>query len=696
MPTGAGLGIIMALRLWLAGLGTWFFLRSLGVRPWVALISALGYMFSAGIVVWLPWANTNVQLMMPWLAWVAYAWCARGNRAALPGLALLTAIAIFAGHPELLFIIGIAVGVWTIALVVSGPRRRILPTVGWLSVALAVGVAIGAVQLLPFLEVVSLTHVNAVRNPNSGLARLHVDASMMLDWVLPRTWGQVADGVIGGKHGFTEVNNYVGLAALFGTLLAFVGALRRQIALRLVLPWVLVAVFGWIVAYDDVAGTFIRGLPGFNQSVNGRWVLAVGFALLVLSALGWDWLAGRVEARGALGGSRGRTLRAVGLALVGGGAAVMLAHFAGLLPARDLGPMEGPWQIVEPSYAMYWAAWAVGVAAVTVGAGLVWRAGGRWSRWMPAVLAVALVADLWVLLYTYNPTAPAADYYPRTSFIDQLAAAVHSPERFVAQGEILPANTSLVYHVRDFRGQDPMISERAFRALGILSPGSSSNVWFWYNAILPDLNLPVAPALGVRYIVMPTDFNPNWPGYDDPGRPNFKRLAFKDGAGLWEAEGVPGYAYLTDHVRAVPDGDAAETWLSGLTWEAVRSYEAVVEGPAPVLAGVERDPSGTPPGRADVTEYRPGYVRIEIEAARPALMVAAESYYPGWHATLDRQPTELQRANYLFQGVVEPAGTHTVELRYDPDGVLYGTVVTLAGVVGLLGLIVWARRRKEA
>ena len=46
--------------------------------------------------------------------------------------------------------------------------------------------------------------------------------------------------------------------------------------------------------------------------------------------------------------------------------------------------------------------------------------------------------------------------------------------------------------------------------------------------------------------------------------------------------------------------------------------------------------------------------------------------------------------------MVVPSGTHTVELRYDPDGVRYGTLITLAGTLGLAGLAVWSRRRMDA
>ena len=47
MPVGAGLAVIMALKLWLAGLGMWFFLRALGFHPAASLMSAVGFMFSA-------------------------------------------------------------------------------------------------------------------------------------------------------------------------------------------------------------------------------------------------------------------------------------------------------------------------------------------------------------------------------------------------------------------------------------------------------------------------------------------------------------------------------------------------------------------------------------------------------------------------------------------------------------------------
>src|SRR5690349_23765513 len=47
LPIGAGLGLVMAFKLWLAGVGMWGFLLALGLRRSAALLGSLGFMFSA-------------------------------------------------------------------------------------------------------------------------------------------------------------------------------------------------------------------------------------------------------------------------------------------------------------------------------------------------------------------------------------------------------------------------------------------------------------------------------------------------------------------------------------------------------------------------------------------------------------------------------------------------------------------------
>jgi hypothetical protein len=47
-------------------------------------------------------------------------------------------------------------------------------------------------------------------------------------------------------------------------------------------------------------------------------------------------------------------------------------------------------------------------------------------------------------------------------------------------------------------------------------------------------------------------------------------------------------------------------------------------------------------------------------------VVISNSNVPGWKATIDGKETKIYYANYLYQGILIPAGTHTVRIQYKP------------------------------
>jgi len=693
MPVGAGAGIIMALKLWLAGLGMWLFLRSMDLHPAAAGLSALSFMFSATMVDWLSWNNSAVYLLLPWIAWAVYAWCRQGRRVALVGLSALVAFAIYGGHPETLFNMALVIAFWTLGLLVISPLRRWASQVVGLGISVAVAAGLGAIQLLPFLEAVILSHEAAARTRPILYAALHLDVGAMLYWVLPRFWGQVGEGVLGGKHSFYESNGYVGLVALLGLVLVGMGAAQRRIAFRNVVPWVAIGIFAWVLTYDDALGTTIRYLPILNQSISVRWVWMVAFAALVVAAFGFDWLARWVEARLEQHGERSRSqerLVGAGLALMIVGALVMAVHASGVLPQPVLEP-DGAWHKVNRDYQLYWLVWTVGLALGAFGTVALWASGGRTHKVAPVLLGMVVILDLWRLLFTMNGNSPAEYYFPQTRFLRDLQN-VPPTERIMIQNETIISNSALVYGIRDWRAQDPMISERAHKAALFFDPELAQRSWDAYNMVFRSINLRVAPMLGMRYYV--SSENPNSAEGGDPDQPPITRLEYKEGVGLWRIEGVPGFAYLSDNVQVVAEEKAAAAWMKAITWAQVRAYAALVEATNNELSSVRKDPAGSSPGGVEVLDYTPGYIRLRATATRPALMVVAESWYPGWRATLDDQPVKLLRANYLSQGVVMPQGTHTVELRYSPDAFNYGSIISSLSILGFIGLLLWAWRSR--
>ncbi|MDQ3929688.1 MAG: hypothetical protein M3328_11155, partial [Chloroflexota bacterium] len=308
IPIGVGLGIIMALKLWVAGLGMWLFLRALRLHPVACALSGMSYMFSASIVNWLSWQHSGVLLLTPWLTLFVYLWWQRDSLPALAGVSVTVGLMILGGHPETLFLIGLATAGWTLGLMLThqGTWRSRFLRMGATALAALLGFLIGMVQLLPFLEVLGLSHQYAVRNLED--AAFHASLRLrpeeyLITWFAPRNTGYLPEHVLPRFSGFTEGVAYVGLVPLIGLGLAVVAAFRRRLRLSLVLPWVLIAVFSAVVAYDGTIGSAIRMLPGFVQSINVRWILILGFAVILLGAFGWDWLARTVASQDAEGTS---------------------------------------------------------------------------------------------------------------------------------------------------------------------------------------------------------------------------------------------------------------------------------------------------------------------------------------------------------------------------------------------------------
>ncbi len=93
-------------------------------------------------------------------------------------------------------------------------------------------------------------------------------------------------------------------------------------------------------------------------------------------------------------------------------------------------------------------------------------------------------------------------------------------------------------------------------------------------------------------------------------------------------------------------------------------------------------------GSVRLTEYTPNRAKYEVQTDREALLVFSEVYYPhGWHLLADGKPIELKRANYLLRAAVIPAGTHQLEMYFDPQSVHTTELISyIAQALLLLGL----------
>ena len=120
---------------------------------------------------------------------------------------------------------------------------------------------------------------------------------------------------------------------------------------------------------------------------------------------------------------------------------------------------------------------------------------------------------------------------------------------------------------------------------------------------------------------------------------------------------------------------------------------AVLETPEGVAL-----PSGAAPVTpATVTRYE--HQRLTVEAEAPAgggVLVVSDAWYPGWDALVDGVSVPIYPADLAFRGVLLPPGRHTVEMRYEPASFGVGLVVSAAALVVTLALLVRGLRGRRA
>ncbi|MCR5579213.1 MAG: YfhO family protein [Prevotella sp.] len=102
-----------------------------------------------------------------------------------------------------------------------------------------------------------------------------------------------------------------------------------------------------------------------------------------------------------------------------------------------------------------------------------------------------------------------------------------------------------------------------------------------------------------------------------------------------------------------------------------------------------------------ITAYEPNQLKYDVNSGKGGVIVFSEIYYPGWTATVDGEPVELGRVNYILRAINVKPGKHEVVLSFFPKSVdttesiaytAYGILILV--ILGAL-YIEYRRRRKS-
>ncbi|MBC7228003.1 MAG: YfhO family protein [Thermoflexales bacterium] len=628
-----------AFSLWLAGAGLYLYLRRspvwrLGQAP--ALLGAVAYMFSDPFVVHLGHPQFNDA--MAWLPW-AFLGVDRATRSGrqIPKAALPVAMLLLAGHGQASLYGSLALGLYALWQAAEGSWPQGLQRLGRLAVAGAIGIALAMPALFPGLERLPFTERTGV--PPELRRGYEFLSAMVVDFLTPLFHGRGAD-----QFWLTPErveSGYIGAVALFLVVPGILGTPRSRRTWAVIGLGVLAYVFS--LGYRGPLYPMVAHLPLFAESwKTGRAIFLVSFALAVLAALGMEQL------------SRGpRWLLVcwvIGLVLVGALIWVQAPQWASVAPNTP-----------SRARALTGLRFAALLAVTTAFLGWAAARGRLWGR---AGIVLLLLVELVALGATAETErAPSADEDPHHAAraflradsgwfrvdVDPIARGLWSPASLCAEGFEVAQGTGNPMELREF------------------------NILRWR---IPSVTHPAYQMLGVKYLIVPK------------GAPT-------GGEGIWPVFVDDPTVDIHLNTRALP-----RAWLVYRT-EVVENYgqalERVLEEnfrPEEV-AVIQNGPqlNGRGQGRIEVGYYGPNDAVFIVETNAPALLVLSDTFYPGWQARVDGQPVPIHRTNAVFRGVLVPAGTHRVEMRYRPQSLRWGIGLMGWGVFALAGIFTGRVRR---
>lgn len=309
---------------------------------------------------------------------------------------------------------------------------------------------------------------------------------------------------------------------------------------------------------------------------------------------------------------------------------------------------------------------------------LFWYAKAKDYKWLPVTLITLLcLADLWTIdrrylsdesftdpveqQNTFAPTAADTEILKDKGYYRVANLSTGNPFNETSNHTAYFHHSIGGYHAAKLHRYQDLIDHRLMKELqafiGAVSMAEGNMAAVNADSIAPCLNM-----LNTKYFILPGG----------------------NGSNFLENPSANGNGWFVSALSFVKNADAEIAALDHLD-----TKRAAV---ADERFRTQLNGSALDSGTVRLTSYELNELHYDVHSARGGVVVFSEVYYPGWTVTVDGQPAELARVNYILRALRLPAGRHEVVMTFLPssvtwtNGVAYGAI---ALIVLLFAFGVW-------
>jgi hypothetical protein len=688
------------IHLVVAGIAMYSLLRTLRASWTASVVGGLAYELSGILASQLSPGHDGklfAAALVPF-AFVALVRAIRHGRTASFGwFALVVGLVMLTPHYLAAYYMLVGSALFALWLVFLDPERLrdrspVVPLV-MTALAVAIGLGIAAIELLPVQHMVAFTP-RAVGGDSGGYqyaSSWGMPPIELMTTILPQFNGILQS--YWGANSFKDHTEYLGAIVVALMILGLPAARRRG----LLLPLGVIGVLFMMVAWGGYSPFYHLWylMPKMSQfRAPGLAFFMVALVSCVLAGLGVDRLADGEVKRGALFGILGVlggiALLATGGLLQGVTEALALPEYVPRAQGNALELQAGGVRLL---------------VAVLVGGGALFLVQHRVVRGIGAAAALLVIvgADNWSILRQFPNWLPPASI---TFADDVLTTAMkktplpfrtYSPS--APDGGAAQINALTVYYASALmaRGVPTLLGYHGMESRFFDALLGGKNLWQYQLA--PN----IWDLYAVKYVIE-TQEPVGLPGYHKVLGPaqldNLTGLAMPRGqtelaAIVMERDSTPQWVRVVPGAVKVPEEQIPPTVAANgfpVNTYALFPDSTSVKAVAPTK-GMET-PAPTPV-IASLASWAPGAMTIKLTNSdtRTTYLLVAENWYPDWHATIDGTPAPAHRADGALLSVELPPGAKEVTLTFDVATYHQGKWVTLLALLLTAGLLFSDRLR---
>ena len=699
LPTVNAFNVSIIIRLLLAGLFTFLYVRRITRQNWAAAISGVAFACGGYMVAQL--RHENVENALIWLPLILLAldrWITEDNRRALAGAGICMGVSFLAGYFYISLFVLITATAYYILMGYFAYRddrskgKKLKQWGGGLVLFGLIGVGLAGAQLAPNYELAR----ESIRAGGLGYqvsTQVSMSPFQLICFIFPKFFGYPSDGTIWGLWR----GNPIDLIAYFGIVPLFlaIGAvmIRRD---RYTLFFGAVCGIALLLALGQFSPVWylVNKLPIFSMMRNpARFLSLVAFSGAVLAGLGF---AALIQASGF---DRRRILRYQSAVGIGAGIILFGSLISGwaISTSRPLLSSFGRWFVDKFVYAQsvhehsreyYYTlidrfydqlANTVEITHPYIYVPVLYVIGGSLLIWYithqrrnPLVIGlIALIltgSDLILFGRHYNTIMPPEVYEQESYYIKVMEQDPGIFRYCFAPLEISMRNyDALLFDQMYSQGHSPLRMKRQQDIIETLRPQLEN-----LSAVpaVPLMNL-----LNIKYIVTDDSLSQDW-----------ARIRFNEGARVYENRDVLPRAFVTPRAQILPSGEQV---LAALADPAFSPRDVVLLEEAPQMPTPLTQ--GSSSGEAEILRYDIDEVVINVESDG-GYLVLTDTFYPGWWAEIDGVEQPILRADYFFRAVYVSPGQHRVRFVYTPFSFMLGAVISILAFGAALGVFFSQRK----